>query len=200
MGADDKAVLEVGGQPLLDRAIGILTPRVKEVLLACGAAPRYQSRGLRLVLDEDLDSEAGATAAGSAGGQHRGQGPRGQDLRGQGPLVGLAAGLAAATTDWVLLLAADMPFADPAIDGLLDAARDTDDLVHYVVDGYPEPLCALYHRRVLEPLRVALAAGQRRMTCFWEGLSVRALESSSHDPFRNLNTPQDLARARSDIA
>lgn len=174
MGAEDKAVLDVGGKPLLDRAVEILQPRTKEVLLACGTEPRYRTRGLRLVLDE-----------GAAGG---------------GPLTGLAAGLAAATTDWVLLLASDMPFAGPAVDGLLAAVQPNDDLIHYVVGGYPEPLCALYHQRVLGPLRAALEAGERRMICFWDGLNVRAIESENQAPFRNLNTPHDLASARSDFA
>lgn len=165
----DKAALEVAGEALLDRAVRMLTPHVHEVVLACGPEPRYADRGLRLALDA---------------------------APGRGPLEGLRAGLAAASTDWVLALACDMPAAEGSLVALIEGAREGDQVVHFTARGLPEPLCALYGRAALPALEEALARGERRMVCFWSSLRVRALPAPSDDVFSNVNTPDDLARAR----
>jgi molybdopterin-guanine dinucleotide biosynthesis protein A len=165
----DKAALEVAGEALLDRAIRMLTPHVHEVVLACGPAPRYEDRGLRLALD--VASECG-------------------------PLEGLRVGLAAATTEWVLALACDMPAAEGSLAVLLGGVREGDQVVHFTGSGLPEPLCTLYGPGALPALEEALARGERRMVCFWPSLSVRALAAPDGDVFSNVNTPEDLARAR----
>ncbi len=165
----DKATLQLGSRDLLEGAIAAVTPWVSEVLLACGDAPRYEDRGLRLVIDH---------------------------VRGGGPLLGLRAGLASARTDWVLLLACDMPLAEQAIADLVTAARPEDQLVHHTVRDLPEPTCALYHRSVLKELDAALARGERRMTSFWPHVEVRSVVGAPDEAFENVNTPRDLARAR----
>ena len=166
---EDKAALEVGGEALLDRAVRMLLPRVREIVLACGPEPRYTDRGLRLALD-------------------------GQP--GLGPLEGLRSGLSATTTDWALALACDMPAATEPLEALLRGAHREDQIVHFTTGGYPEPLCALYHRSVLPALEQSLRSGGRRMLSFWSGLRVRALDGPDDGAFANVNTRDDLARAR----
>jgi len=165
----DKATLEVAGQRLLDRAVDALAGHACEVVLACGPEERYADRGLRLALDA------------------------GSDL---GPLGGLGAGLAQARTDWVLLLACDMPAAGAALGALRAGVREGDQVVHFESGGHPEPTCALYHASTRAPIEAALAAGERKVSSFWAGLAVRALSVPDTGPFANVNTPEDLARAR----
>ncbi len=171
----DKAELEVGGQGLLDHAIELARDTTARVVLACGAEPRYADRGLPLVLDP---------------------------LPSQGPLAGLLAGLRFAAreedaSEWVLLLACDMPAARSAVQRLLTQVREGDQIVHFLRNGYPEPLCALYHRSVLGAVERALASGERRMTSFWAPLHVHALTvEDGGDSLQNVNTPADLASAR----
>lgn len=169
----DKALAEVSGQDLLARAIQLLRPRVHEVLLACGPAPRYESRGLRLAVDGAPDL---------------------------GPLGGLRAALEAATTDWVLLLACDMPTAEAAVAALLCAEPGTDQVLYFEHEGpdepLPEPLCALYHRDVLPAVEAALARGRRRMISFWPDVRRRALRPPGSAAFHNVNTPEDLDAVR----
>jgi molybdopterin-guanine dinucleotide biosynthesis protein A len=169
----DKATLEHDGRRWIERTVELLDGVCDEVLLACGATPRYADLGRGLVLDE------------------------GTDL---GPLAGLAAGLDAARHDRVLAVAVDMQALDRGTLVALAAAEGGEeaDVVAYEVAGRPEPLCAVYHRRVLPAIRAALAAGRRRMIAFWDGaradgtpLDVRRVPGDAH-PLSNWNRPEDV--------
>lgn len=123
-------------------------------------------------------------------------------LPGQGPLMGLAAGLRAAECDWCLAVAADLPFLRGAmLEALLGHAGGQ--AVVPRVGGRAQPLLALYHRSCLGPIEEALARGKRRMDSFWPAVEVRLVEEETlraHDPallsFRNLNRPEDLEAAQ----
>jgi molybdopterin-guanine dinucleotide biosynthesis protein A len=125
-----------------------------------------------------------------------------RDLRpGQGPLAGLEAALAAAESDFVIVVACDMPSLSPAVLALLAGRDEKFDAVVPVVGGRPEPLCARYSRRSLSAVKRALDTGSRRMISFLDELEVDRLPEPllrSVDPtlatFENANTPEDLAR------
>ncbi len=185
----DKALLEVDGQSLLARALAVLEPLAGESLLACGERPRYRELGRRLVLDS-LPRVRG---------------------RGAGPLAGLAAGLAAAEGEWVLALACDLARVDSAtLATLLRATAAADaDVGLFEGERGVEPLCGVYRASCREPVRAALARGERKMTSFWEGdARLRVVRLPARDPgggrderrFVNLNTPRDLAILRQDEA
>lgn len=191
----DKALLRIGPGTLLERAVELVEPLVGEVVLACGPEPRYGELGRRLALDGIPDG---------------------------GPLTGLAAGLAAARTEWVLALACDMPGLERGLlEGLLAAAAEGVDVVAFADGRGDEPLCALYRpKSALPRVWAALAAGERRANCWWDRpgedgrcpVVVRlpkpdplaadspaadppiADTTECADPFRNLNTPEDVSR------
>jgi molybdopterin-guanine dinucleotide biosynthesis protein A len=184
----DKALLELAGGPLLERAIGVLAPLASEVVIACGQEPRYAELGHRLALD-------------------------GAGL--EGPLAGLAAGLDAAGTEWVLALACDMPrVSTEEMRGLLAIASASAngagaDVCVFASARGVEPLCAVYRKTCLAPMRAALESGERRATAFWDlpaadgqKLTIERLElqldagSDAPHMLVNLNTPEELARER----
>ena len=110
-----------------------------------------------------------------------------------GPLAGIAAGLAACTTEWLLVVAGDMPFIDAVlIDSMMAAAKN--DAVGVRSGGLPEPLLCVLHRRVLPVLERRIAAGRYKAGGLLtdEGLAVTWVDA---DPaaVRNLNSPEDLA-------
>ncbi len=122
-----------------------------------------------------------------------------------GPLGGMATGLAE-VTGWALMVACDMPRLNPNLCAQLLSFTVEDgrnghgqwDAVIPVVNGYVEPLHALYHRRCLPAMRSSLAAGQRRATAFLSDLRVCYVEEAwlrQHDPelrsFTNVNTPEE---------
>jgi molybdopterin-guanine dinucleotide biosynthesis protein A len=185
----DKARVDLGGRSLLQRAVDALRPVVDQVLLATGPTPRYAEFGIPLVLDARADG---------------------------GPLAGLEAALAAVDADLelggagrVAVLAVDMPGVDSAlVERLFERAeRDDVDALLLASDSGVEPLCAVYHVRVLPAVRAALDAGERRMIAPFEHslasgsgpclASVHARELGAERATDNLNDPADLERARS---
>jgi molybdopterin-guanine dinucleotide biosynthesis protein A len=126
-------------------------------------------------------------------------------IPGVGALGGVYSALYHAKTEYVLLLAVDMPFIELALlDYLLRTAQGFDVAIPKVSDkGFLEPFRAVYSRRCLFSIKKMIAAGKRRVISFFEDVSVRVIEPEEiekFDPqgisFFNLNTPEDLEKAR----
>ncbi|HUR27432.1 MAG TPA: molybdenum cofactor guanylyltransferase, partial [Planctomycetota bacterium] len=172
MGADKALLRGEDGRSLLERACAALRPLVSEVWLACGPRARYGETGLTLVLDQREDG---------------------------GPLAGLEAVLERASTRWVVVLACDMPrVSTEHVQGLLERADAQDlDACWMETEAGAEPLCAVYSRACLEPVRAALDAGERRMIAFHtrssagRALRLAGLRPQSLGLAANLNTPAD---------
>jgi len=181
----DKAAMEIGGQGLVDYSISVLSGICQEVVLACGTEPRYEDRGLRLV----LDSESG-----------------------RGPLEGIASGLEASNAEWGLVLACDLPRVHPEVPmALLERARE-EGLDACLLESRRgrEPLLAAYRRTTLGIIRRALSEGLRRADSFHGllgpgGVSLKighlheaelAAYVREVDVACNLNTPDDFESER----
>lgn len=171
----DKALLPWGASDLLSHALARLGELTPDVRILCGAEDRYQERGRPLVRDPGTDG---------------------------GALVGIAAGLAATDAEISLFLAVDLPLVPVALLRALLAAVAGADAAVPVADRGPEPLCAAYRRTCLDPIRLRLAADDRKMTAFWPDVRVRTLGGGElrafGDPerlFLNVNAPADYARA-----
>lgn len=172
----DKALLPWAGSTLLDDAVARMRLACADVRILCGPVPRYADRGLPLVTDT---------------------------IDGAGPLAGLEAALAAAGGRPVLLLGVDLPFVTAGTLEFLLGRLDGADAAVPTPEQMPQPLCAAYAPSCLPAVHSRLAAGERRMTSFWPDVEVRRIPSAdfrpfgdSRDLFRNLNTPEDLHRAR----
>ena len=175
----DKALLPMDDGPLIQRALASLAPLGCACMLACGREPRHAELGLPLVLD---------------------------DVPEGGPLAGLAAAMTAAETDWLLVLACDLPRASAAVNRLLleRAVRGNLDVCCVATRAGLEPLYGVYHRRCLPDVRAALARGERRMIAFHPGLAPSAIGRLDIDELPeaergcavNLNTPAEYAAER----
>jgi molybdopterin-guanine dinucleotide biosynthesis protein A len=165
MGGVAKHQLVVGGRTIFERLTSVLAPRVQEILVATAA----DIPGYRCVHDVLPDV---------------------------GPLAGIAAGLEAALTPWLLVVAGDMPHLTGAVvDELLAAATDVDDAVGVRIDGLPEPLVAMLHRRALPAVTRRLANRRYKAAGLLteERLHVRWLDLDAHrQAFFNVNEPEDL--------
>jgi molybdenum cofactor guanylyltransferase len=114
---------------------------------------------------------------------------------GQGPLSGIAAGLAAIAAGWLIVVAGDMPYITGAlIDSLVAARHDNVDAVAIDVDGRLEPLCCILHARARPEVDRRLAAGLLRASSLFEGARVRWITDADPAALRNLNSPSDLPR------
>ncbi|MNK43989.1 Molybdenum cofactor guanylyltransferase [compost metagenome] len=121
---------------------------------------------------------------------------------GHGPLEGLASGLEALGSERALLAACDMPFLSTSLLRHLADQRDDADAIVPCSRRGPEPLLAVYSRRILPSLRTYLEEGNRSAMAFLEILHAREIpfdEVRRFDPegrsFRNLNRPEDYAAA-----
>jgi molybdenum cofactor guanylyltransferase len=127
---------------------------------------------------------------------------------GRGPLQGLAAGLGALadSVELVYATATDVPFLEPRWIGRLVELSDGHDLVIPFVGGYYHPLAALYRRHTVLPAIEGLLIEDRlRLSILVDAVKTRVADESemkSVDPelqtLRNLNSPEDYARALGD--
>jgi molybdopterin-guanine dinucleotide biosynthesis protein A len=177
----DKAREEVGGRPLLLRAVDAVALACDDVLIAGDLAGR-----------EGLPLPAGVRWA--------------PDLYpNRGPLGGLHAGLMAARHDYLLMAGCDMPFLDPLLLQLLVRLAPRHQAVVPRVQGRLQPLHAVYARSCL-PIVDQLLARPGRTASLQDLVSllrVRYVEEPEMRPSDpdlrstfNINTEEDLARAR----
>ncbi len=168
----DKAWIELDGEPLIRRVANVLAQVADEVIVVAND-PKYRSLGLRVVPDRYPDG---------------------------GALGGIATGVSAATFDRVLVAACDMPFLLAEVWRVLLDHRYEADVVIPKIGGELETLHALYTRACVAPMERALAAGKMRVISFFDEVRVQPIEERElrvADPtlrsFTNVNTPEELA-------
>ena len=177
LGGVDKALLEIGGRRTIDRVLASLDGLATEVVAVVNEDRLADVAGIRRIADPEPHA---------------------------GVLPALQAALDAAREPLCLLVACDMPFLQPPLLRRLVELAEGYDVVIPHVDGQLQPMHAVYRR---DPCRAAirdsLARGQRRMIAFLDAVRVRTVteeEVRSVDPdlrsFFNVNTPEDVARAR----
>jgi len=117
----------------------------------------------------------------------------------QSPLVGIYSGLLAAKSDLAFILACDMPFVNPELVAYLLSQASGVHIVVPVVNGYYEPLCAVYRRTAIPVIREALNRGTLKVTQIYDCLRLRTVTERKLKPFDpelasliNLNTPKEL--------
>jgi molybdopterin-guanine dinucleotide biosynthesis protein A len=175
-GGRDKSRLRVGSTTILDRQLAVVGPLADRVFIVASDSRRVDARGLTVVLDR---------------------------MPGTGTLGAVYTALSASTGDFTLVVACDMPFlSGPFLAHMASVATgDVDVVIPRTVDGY-QPLCALYARRSLRPIRRRIEAGRLKVLDLLADLRVReigAREVARYDPdgtlFLNVNTPEDYRRA-----
>lgn len=181
-------------------------PRFAGAVLAGGRSTRFGSdkcgfayRG-RPLIDHALDALADAEERWIVGGPRRerpGVGWVEDEPPGRGALAGVRAALAVTRSDWLALVACDMPFVRPALwPILLRGAGDALLVMPEGPDGL-QPLAAMYHRDLAPAIERGFAAGRRSPRAFLaeHGRVVPWSELAPElppDTFLNANRPEDL--------
>ncbi|MBR9910968.1 MAG: molybdenum cofactor guanylyltransferase MobA [Gammaproteobacteria bacterium] len=171
----NKALLQLQGKTLLQRAIERLAPQVEGLLISTNSP--LAGAGSYPQLSDRVGGYAG-------------------------PLAGILTGLEwlagqQSRHQWLLSVAVDTPFFPLDLNRNLQQAAQTDTLVIAASSGKrAHPTCALWHIRVLPRLRQFLETDQqRRMMHFVESLHYQRVEFAADpvDPFFNINTAADLS-------
>lgn len=168
----DKALVEVAGDSLLLRVGRVLELICDRVLVASGEHDRYE-----LAWEQVAD-------------------PRAET----GPLAGILAGLEAADTGLVAVVAVDMPYANARVLQLLADEWMGEAAVVPLVDARVQPLHGVYATDAAPSFRRLVEAGKRSVVPALSEIGARVVGEDvwgAVDPegrfARNVNRPEDLA-------
>ena len=116
---------------------------------------------------------------------------------GRGPLMGIAAGLAALDADAVFVAAVDLPRLTPAVVARVVAALGAGDDAVVPVTDRDHPLAAAYRRApALAAAQHLLGEGERRAMALLGALRVKRIDDVDPAALLNVNSPEDYGRAR----
>lgn len=172
----DKAALELNGRTLLEHALAAL----REVCQDVAILGHHELYGAVGPVIEDV-------------------------FPGCGPLGGIHAALTNSKTEFNLIIAVDTPFIAPAfLSYLAERAIASRAVVTTPeIDDYTQPLCTVYSRDFLPIAEQSLKHGNYKIVPLFpkdRTLVIKETElrqfAFAADMFENLNTPEDLARAR----
>lgn len=171
MGSVDKGLVEFDGRPMVAHVIERLAPQVATIVVNANRnAARYAAFGHPVVADAIGDFA--------------------------GPLAGLHAGLAFATTSHVATVPCDSPFLPDDLAARLAASLTAAgaDLAVARTGDQSHPVFALVDRRVLPHLVAFLEGGGRKIDAWYASLAVTEVAFDDEaDAFRNINTRDELA-------
>lgn len=128
-----------------------------------------------------------------------------EDAPWEGPLGGLAAALTFARSRGraaVLTLPCDMPLVPPELASRLAAALGERGAALAASGGRLHPVCGLWRIEALDALPAWAASGQRSLKGFAAAVGFVTVDwpAGPVDPFFNVNTAEDLARAETLLA
>ena len=180
MGGGDKARIRIGGATILERVLSCLAPQCNRVIINANGDPaRFADTGLDVVADDVPDFA--------------------------GPLAGILAGLDwaarhASDSKWLASVPGDCPFLPRNLVARLHEAR--------IKAGTPlacarsgewrHPVVGLWPVALRGDLRKALVDEHLHKIELWttrHGIAIADWPAEPIDPFFNVNTPQDAARA-----
>jgi len=110
-----------------------------------------------------------------------------------GPLGGLYTALRMTDSDWNLMVACDMPHVtEPFLKQLIEAAEVSDaDCLVPETGGKLDPLCAVYHRRLVTDAKSAVLHKLFKMQDFISTLRTSRWPVPDPRPLLNVNTPSE---------
>jgi len=176
MGGRPKALIEVGGRPIIERVVAALAPAVDDMLVVTNTPELYGF--LRLAMVGDIYPDHGS-------------------------LGGVYSGLKAAAGQAALTVACDMPFLHPEVVRLIADRAGEGDVVIPRVGSQLEPMHAAYGKACLPHIERRLVTGQLKIVDLLACVRVVEIAEADvarfRDPriaFMNVNTPAELERAR----
>jgi molybdopterin-guanine dinucleotide biosynthesis protein A len=181
MGGGDKARIAIGGVTILQRVLACLEPQCARLVINANGDPaRFADTKLPVVADSVPDFA--------------------------GPLAGILAGLDWAALhmpecEWLASVPGDCPFLPDDLVARLHAARVSagTPLACARSGEWRHPVIGLWPRALRDDLRRALVTEGLRKIESWTArhdVAIAVWPAEPVDPFFNVNTPEDAARAQ----
>ncbi len=177
----DKALIPWDGIPLLQRVCQVACQCCQQVYIITPWPERYQEILSAFNYQFLVESNSG-----------------------QGPLVALTQALAEVPSEWVLLLACDLPLLQVEI--IQDWADRLNNIPGSILatvpqqDTFWQPTCGFYRRRALPELQKFIQQGGRSFQTWLKQIPVQPISVNSlpSDMLFNCNTPIDLKKTISE--
>lgn len=175
MGGEDKGLVELSGQPMVQHVIDAIRPQVGHIVINANRHHDTYSRfGCPVVADE---------------------------FEGYcGPLAGMASGMRTVDTPYMVTVPCDSPLVpEDLVKRLyLELAREEAEISVAHDGDRMHPVFSLMQSRLLDSMLAYLKSGERKIDR-WFGRHRLAVTDFSDEPetFMNINTPEELARLES---
>jgi len=171
----DKASVVLAGKSLLEHVIAQLEPLFSDILIS------VREKRPDIVYPQIVD-----------GAEDR------------GPMVGIKSALESVKTDWVFVIACDMPFISTNLIQHLTGFRNQHDAVVPFVYDRPQPLFGFYNKTCLPLMETRIMQGQRSMIRLLDNLDTFLLSEQqvkAIDPelksLLSLDTVEDVKKVES---
>ena len=173
----NKALVHIGGKRILDRIYEVFTILFDKIILVTNDPVQYMEWDFDIVTDIFPIRSS---------------------------LTGIHTGLFYMTTPHAFFAACDIPFVKKElIEILLDSVEPSIDIVIPETSKGLEPLCSVYSKRCLKPIEEQLEKQSLKIERMFQKVRVKKisediLRTIDQDllSFSNVNTPDDLARAK----
>jgi molybdopterin-guanine dinucleotide biosynthesis protein A len=176
MGGRPKALIELGGRRIIERVVDAVRGEVDDLLIVTNTPEQYAFLGIPMVPDA---------------------------FPGAGALGGIYTGVETAPGEAAFTIACDMPFAHPGVVRLVVARAALGDVVVPRAADQLQTLHAVYRRTCLPAMEEQLRARRLKVAGFFDRVRVVEVAEAEiarlADPaivFMNVNTPEELERAR----
>jgi len=167
---EDKASVVLAGQSLLEHVLAQIEPLFSDILIS------VREQRLDIAYPQIIDS-----------------------TENRGPMVGVRAALETVKTDWVFVIACDMPLVSTGLIQHLAWLRSQHDAVVPFAFNRPQPLFGFYRKTCLPLMQARMKQGQRSMIRLLDDLDVCLLSEQQvkkTDPelksLRSLDSLEDV--------
>ena len=167
MGGKHKGNLKIGGETFTQHLISEVTKSVDNVWISYGTEIHEKYENCKIITDHYKEC---------------------------GPMGGIHAGLTAAASEYLFVVACDMPFMKAEfVEELKKHLSENADVIVPVINGRPQPLATLYKKTVLPVLEEKLAEGNYKLRSIFEHVKVSYVEIEAQwEPvLRNINTTEE---------
>jgi len=170
LGGQDKPLLSLGSDKIIDHLLTRLKPQTGEVVISCSRnIARYEAYESRIVIDEAPD---------------------------EGPLGGLQSAFKAVNTEWALTCPGDIPFLTSELVTRLSLDAERQGVAVPFADNERQNLCLLINRKRRNELVAFYAQGGRAVKRWLDIASIQSTDLSElGSSFFNVNTARELEEA-----
>jgi molybdopterin-guanine dinucleotide biosynthesis protein A len=166
----DKAFLKIGEQTFVERIIQKIAPVCNEIIISTKRPAKWTKYSKRAKVIKD-------------------------SLRVKSSLVGIYSGLKASRNQYALILACDIPLISISfIQRLVSYTPRFDIIIPQTANGL-EPLCAIYSKRCLAPIKKLMESGDFKILNFFDSVRVKYVKTDLHRAgLININTVNDYRK------